>query len=99
MLFVPNASSPFAINPEDQVVKIYGDLISTDYDFLFRVVDKWGNVVYETTSVEEMSTTGWDGINRKTGSRVEFGHFNYFMHGVLKTGKQVHKNGSILMAK
>ena len=38
---------------------IYG--YGLDEEIAFKIFNRWGNVVYETNSLNEMQTTGWDG--------------------------------------
>jgi len=65
-LFVPNALSPDAPDPEDQVVKVYGQQI-VDEDFIFRIYNRWGQLVYETNSFAEANTVGWRGESSTGG--------------------------------
>lgn len=76
--YVPDALSPNAENPEDQVIKIYG-AVFYDVDFLFKVVNQWGNEVFRTTDLEFMQTVGWDGTNSKTNKKEVTGQYQYIL--------------------
>lgn len=93
-IFVPNAFSLLSTNPDDQVIKVYGSFISPD-DFSFSVYNKWGGVIFETTDLDLMATTGWTGINVNTGEQVAFGVFTYTIQGKLISGRAFDKIGTI----
>lgn len=97
-IYIPNAFAPgIAVaqeNGEDNRIKVYGKEISSE-DFLFRIFNRWGAIVYETTSYEEASTKGWDGINQKTGRLESIGSFKFMLKGKYNSGRTIEKSGSI----
>lgn len=95
-LYIPNAFAPHspAANWEDSRIKVYGKEISNEA-FLFRIYNRWGVLVYETTSYEEAKTTGWDGINRNTGQPEMIGSYKYIVKGKFNSGKAIEKTGNI----
>ena len=97
-IYIPNAFAPrLAVaqeNGEDNRIKVYGKEISSE-DFLFRIFNRWGAIVYETTSYEEASTKGWDGINQKTGKLESIGSFKFMLKGKYNSGRTIEKSGSI----
>lgn len=99
-LYVPNAFAPFSpkANNEDKVIKVYGREISPD-DFFFRIFNRWGEVMYETTSYEEASQTGWNGIAETTGREQSFGIYQYILKGKFNSGKPIDQMGSINLIK
>jgi len=92
-LFVPNALSPAALDPEDQVVKVYGQQI-VDEDFMFRIYNRWGQIVYETNSFSEANTNGWHG-ETYSGDEESIGVYHYTLTGTFASGKHFQRHGSI----
>lgn len=97
-IFIPNAFSPAATNPDDQVIKIYGDFLSPD-DFEFQVFSKWGNVIFETRSLQEMRTTGWNGNGNEISTDASLGVYSYVLRGKFASGNSFTKNGTITVLK
>ena len=91
-LYLPNAFSSSAPSPEDQCVKVYGQRISPR-NFYLAIQDVWGNVMYETRSWEEASTTGWRG---PIGSQEVTATYRYLLKGEFIGGKQFQQSGTIL---
>ena len=91
-LYLPNAFFSSAPNPEDQVVKVYGQRISPN-NFYLAIQDVWGNVMYETRSWAEASTTGWRG---PIGSQEVTATYRYLLKGEFIGGKQFQQSGTIL---
>lgn len=92
-LFVPNALSPAALDPEDQAVKVYGQQI-VDEDFMFRIYNRWGQIVYETNSFAEANTDGWHG-ETSSGDEESIGIYHYTLTGRFASGAAFQRNGSI----
>ena len=92
-LFVPNALSPAASDPEDQVVKVYGQQI-VDEDFSFRIYNRWGLLVYETNSFSEANTVGWNGES-SNGDDESIGVYHYTLAGRFVSGKPFERQGTI----
>ncbi len=91
-LYLPNAFSASAPSPEDQVVKVYGQRISPN-NFYLAIQDVWGNVVYETRSWQEASTTGWRG---PLGTAEVATTYRYLLKGKFTGGKRFQQSGTIL---
>jgi hypothetical protein len=87
LLYVPNIFSPNAVNSTNQHLRIYGDNLAPD-GFKFLIYNKWGNLMYETTDLNEVKTNGWDG-----GSQIE-GVYTYVIIGKFKNGKDVKESPS-----
>lgn len=84
--------SPNANNPENRVIKIFGDQV-TPTDFRFQVFNRWGLVMYETTSASRMMNEGWDG--RHNGSLLPSGVYPYSLRYVDTSGNPVKRTGFI----
>lgn len=92
--YIPNALSRYAPNPEDRVIKVYGNLFNAR-GFSFKVVNQWGNVVFETNDVELMETIGWDGVNPKTGKHEMAGQYHFVFRAQYKDGVMYNEAGAI----
>ncbi|SHN15594.1 gliding motility-associated C-terminal domain-containing protein [Chitinophaga sp. CF418] len=58
---------------------------------LFTVMDRWGNVVFSTKSIE----AGWDGTFR--GKKVEAGGYVWMIQGIDILGHPVQEKGAVLV--
>ena len=61
--YLSTTLSPVASNPDNRYVKVFGNQL-VDNDFQFRVFNRWGLMVYETSSLEGMLQVGWDGRHK-----------------------------------
>ena len=91
---VPNAFSTLSPDDEERVVKVYCGNIS-DEDFSFRIYNKWGLIVYETSSLEEATQSGWDGINSNTGNPEKNDVYRYVLSGRFLNGNELNRVGTI----
>ena len=96
-LYVPNALSPAAPDPEDQVIKVYGQQIA-DEDFIFRIYNRWGQIVYETSSFVNANTVGWTGEST-TGKEESVGVYHYTLAGKFVSGNPFKRQGSITIIR
>jgi len=94
-LFIPNALWPQAPNPEDRVIKCYGDFFDPAEPFLFRVVDAWSKEVFRSTDAERMAREGWDGSRGGTGELLPAGNYRFFLEGVSVLGEPYLETGTI----
>jgi hypothetical protein len=97
-LYIPNVFSPWATNPENQVVKVYGAGISTE-EFHFRILNRWGNILFETTNLSFAQNTGWDGKARGTGEMQALGVYTFMLKGKFLDGEKIERTGAITMVK
>lgn len=91
--YFSTALSPNAARPENKTVKIFGDGLR-DVDFAFEVFNRWGDRVFQTSSLASMSSNGWDGRNNK-GSLLMSGSYPYRLTAVDKLGRKIEKKGVI----
>ncbi len=91
--YFSNALSPKASNVENQKAKIFGDRLD-DENFQFEVFNRWGSLVYENNSLENMKTSGWDGRGLN-GDHLISGPYPYRLIAYDKTGKRLEKKGVI----
>jgi hypothetical protein len=97
-LYVPNAFNPNALNPENQVVKVYGNNVAED-GFYFKIVNRWGKVMYETKSFSEANMVGWNGVNNNTGESLELNVFTYLLRGKFIEGEEFVRVGTVTLVK
>ena len=88
-VFVPNAFSPNASGRNDQQC-VYGDCISS---MLFRIYDRLGNRVFETTDAKIC----WDGLHN--GEPLNPGVFVYVLNATLTSGETVERQGNITLVR
>ena len=91
--YLSTALSPHAYHAENQNVKVFGERLSSDL-FRFDVFNRWGDLIFETTSLEEMSTNGWDG-RTLNGVALMSGTYPYRLTGIDKMGNKFEKKGVI----
>lgn len=94
LLYIPNALSKNATNPEETCIKIYGGVFKSE-NFNFTITNQWGNVIFQTNSITEMETIGWTGVNQKTSKRETTGQYFYYIKGVGKDSVPYEKAGSL----
>lgn len=97
-LYVPNALNPTALNPENQVVKVYGNNIEKS-GFSFKIVNRWGKVMYQTDSFDEANGVGWNGLNNNTSEKQELNVFTYILKGRFNEGDPFEKTGTVTLVK
>jgi len=89
MLSLPNAFTPgAAINNVFRIIS-FGNL-SLHY---FRIFNRWGNKVFETSDIHE----GWDGTYH--GTLQETGVFVYELEAVDGNGKVIRKQGNLTLIR
>lgn len=91
--YFSTALSPNALHAENRNVKIFGERLAAE-QFRFQVFDRWGAIVYESTSLQNMANSGWDGRNMH-GRDLVSGTYPYRLTGVDKTGGKFEKKGVI----
>jgi len=95
VFYVPNAFSPQALDPADQVIKVLAERVDESAEFLFQVFNSRGLVVYETDNFNEANTVGWDGTNSRNGNEVERGTYTYRLRLQFTNGSTVDEVGTI----
>ncbi len=88
-VFVPTAFSPNADGSNDVFI-VRGNCIET---ILFKVFDRWGEKVYETTVPGE----GWNGEFQ--GQEVNGGVYSYYYSGTLITGDVFTGKGNVTLIR
>ena len=98
LLFIPQAFSPNATDPDNQAFKIFGESIS-DEDFSLQVFNRLGVLVFTTTSFNEANKRGWDGTNQSTGADEPTGLYYYAIRLKYTTGLIFEDTGAFYLVK
>ena len=91
--YLSTALSPNASRDENRKVKVFGDRLADD-GFRFQVFNRWGELVYENASLDEMTSNGWDGRGKHDGV-LATGTYPYRLTAVDKIGRKFEKKGVI----
>lgn len=95
-VLVPNAFAPDSPVEADRRLSVFAVNLLPE-PFVFRIFDRWGQMVYQTTSLDEALNSGWDGINRQTNQPAQWGVYSYYMRGVFSSGIPVEKKGTLTL--
>ena len=76
----------------NQKLYLEGNAVSDD-NFSFKLYNKWGSIIFESSSFTEMNTMGWDGL--KDGDSVNSGTYTYTIRGQYLNGEQIVMSGSV----
>jgi hypothetical protein len=91
--YFPTSLSPEAANPDNRSVRVFGAQLTND-GFVFIVYNRWGQQVFESRSLEEMSMKGWSG-QQQSGGTLASGAYPYLLKGKRKTGEPLEQKGLI----
>jgi hypothetical protein len=95
-VLVPSAFAPNGSNPADHRLRIFAKNINEE-NFILRIYNKWGVIVYETSNAYDAIEVGWDGSNYRSGNNEVFGVYRYVVQGKFNSGKSFEKTGSITL--
>jgi len=87
--FIPSAFSPNN-DKENDILYVRSNCLT---NFSFKVYDRWGEKVFETSDIEK----GWDGTLH--GTPMNIGVFVYTLEGFLSNGKEVKQKGNITLVR
>ncbi|OFX79410.1 MAG: hypothetical protein A2X12_00255 [Bacteroidetes bacterium GWE2_29_8] len=86
-IFIPNAFTPLGNNPIFKPVASFID----DNNYLLRIFNRWGNIVFETTDMNQ----GWNGQTKK--GVAPYGIYLYFLYFNDSNGKEYQFKGTITL--
>jgi gliding motility-associated-like protein len=89
-IFVPNSFSP---NNDKSNDVLYVRSHSFEQIKVFRIFDRWGNLVFETSDIEQ----GWNGTYHN--SMVDPGVFVYYLEGTCPNGGEVFLKGNVTVLR
>lgn len=96
VLFIPDAFSPSSLDSENSKVKVLGPDISNE-DFNFKIFNRWGQIIFETTDFEFISTEGWSGEGETLPSQN--GTYTYTAQGKFIDGETFKEKGTITLLR
>ena len=76
----------------NELLKVRGSYISND-EFIFRIFDRWGNLVFETYD----PTEGWDGTYKEKA--CDPGVFVYYFEALCIDNQKYFEKGNITLIK
>lgn len=88
-VFIPNAFKPSGINNVFKPVTTYVSI--SDYEF--NIFNRWSDLVFSTTDVEE----GWDGSHK--GKKSESGVYVYLLRFKTARGEHIEKKGYVTLIR
>jgi gliding motility-associated-like protein len=88
-VYIPNAFSPNKDGKNDQLY-VRGQYI---YEFVFRVYDRWGELVWETNKINE----GWDGTFR--GKLLDPDVYDYYLQVTCVGGLENIIKGNVTLIR
>jgi gliding motility-associated-like protein len=91
-IMVPEGFTP---NADGQNDKLYPFLIGIRQMNMFRVFDRWGNVVFDNKQAS--SATGWEGIHR--GMQLPAGPYVWMAEGIDIDDKVVRRTGTVILVR
>jgi gliding motility-associated-like protein len=89
-IFVPTAFTPNGDGRNDKGRPVCVGIKQLNY---FRIYNRWGEMVFQTTNMEE----GWDGVYN--GRSQGTGTFVYLAEGIDLTGKRIFRKGTITLIR
>ncbi len=87
-VYLPSAFFPESSTLENQTFKIYGFGIS---ELEFKVYDRLGKLVYQTTDIATAQNIGWDG--KYNGQNLPNGAYIWYLSGKKINGDELKING------
>ena len=90
-LNLPNVFSPNGDGSNDMLLPFAKGVAQ----FRLIIYDRWGEVVYESTNVNE----GWDGSHKRNGKMMNTAVFAYILEGTLVNGQTVYEKGNVTLLR
>ena len=88
---MPNAFTPNQDNTND-LLRVRGSFI-TEQEFVFRIFDRWGNLLFESFDPIE----GWDGKHK--GKACNPGVYVYYFEAICIDNEKYFEKGNITIIK
>jgi hypothetical protein len=92
--YMSTALAPRAALSENKTVRVFGNVLS-ESGFSFRVFNRTGSILFETSSLVSMQETGWDGRDPSTGNYLPSGAYPFILQGLQMDGRKLVKQGVI----
>jgi hypothetical protein len=98
ILYIPRYFRPSSTITENAALKIFGTKLDAE-ELSFNVYSKWGNVVFQSTSLDQMQTEGWNGKLNNTGEELPQGVYSFTFEGRFEDGSSIKKSGTIILIR
>ncbi len=98
IVFVPNVFAPFSSNEKNRTLMVFSETIAPE-EFNFVVYNRWGQIVFETSSVQEASMQGWNGQLNNSGTILKADVYTYLVKGKFKDGNTFEQSGSATLLR
>ncbi len=95
-VLVPSAFAPEAPDPQNRALRIYAVNVLPE-QFVLKIFDRWGQVVYQTTSLDEALQQGWNGLHQKTHQPAQFGVYTYYVNVLFDNQIPKEQTGTITL--
>ena len=92
-VFIPRAFSPNADGRND-LCRVRGEYLT---EVEFAIYNRWGELVFYTTKLENGSSAGWDGTHQNKGVCPDV--YGYYVRGKCQKGETFFKKGNITVFK
>lgn len=90
--YLSTTMSPNAMNADNRLIKFFGEDVKRE-NFHLQIFNRWGNSVFETRSIDDMSSRGWDG--QYANQLLPAGAYPYQLTYVDRRGKEESRRGFI----
>lgn len=97
-IYIPNVFNPGLSESDNSNLRVYGNNVAEE-NFIFRVYNNWGEIVYQTKKFSEANTIGWNGNMNNTGNPLNLGVYTYTVMGQFKDGEKFDKAGTASLLK
>jgi len=96
--YLSTSLSPAAADPDNRLVKVFGNQL-VEENFQFIVYNRWGLKVYESKSLVDMITIGWDGHQQGNNDALPSGAYPYFFRATTKAGGLIERKGIVSIVR
>lgn len=97
-IYIPNVIAPNESDEDNQTLRVYSESLAAE-NFLFEIYNRWGELVYSTTAIEEAQHIGWNGSKNNSGDLLNQGTYSYKVKGQYTNGIPFDKVGSVTLVR
>ncbi|MEP5611879.1 MAG: gliding motility-associated C-terminal domain-containing protein [Cyclobacteriaceae bacterium] len=98
LVYIPEIFSPAATDPDNQTFRVFGERILQE-NFKMEIYNRFGSLVYSTTTFDEANQVGWDGTNQRTGNEEPSGLYYYQVVLTRINGKIEERSGPFYLQR
>lgn len=97
-LYIPTVFSPLSSDKDNNAFKVFGKNISSD-NFILRVYNKWGEVIYHTDNFQKAKEEGWNGSLVNADQLASVGVYTYTVKGSFSDGTPFEQAGTVTLLR